>query len=65
MSNISKALAILTVLSAITHLLSAQQHREDNQTSPSQFGILTLSDGSKFRTTLYDLKVIGKLRTKK
>jgi len=29
----------------------------------NQMGVLDLPDGSKFRTTLYDLKVIGQLRT--
>ncbi|MGH9546089.1 MAG: hypothetical protein ACRD23_12845 [Terriglobales bacterium] len=66
MGNVSKAVAILSVLSASMHLLLAQEQRtEDKVTSPSQFGVLTLSDGSKFKTTLYDLKVIGKLGTKK
>ena len=65
MGNVSKAVVILTVLGATVHLLLAQrQHAEDQQTSP-KFGIVTLSDGSKFQTTLYDLKVIGKLSTKK
>jgi hypothetical protein len=65
MGNVPRAVLILTVLGATVHLLLAQrQHAEDQQTSP-KFGIVTLSDGSKFQTTLYDLKVIGKLRTKK
>lgn len=65
MGSISRAVVILIVLGATVHLLLAQrQHAENQQTSP-KFGVVTLSDGSKFQTTLYDLKVIGKLRTKK
>jgi hypothetical protein len=65
MGNVSRAVVMLTVLGATMHLLLAQrQQAGDPQTSP-KFGVVTLSDGSKFQTTLYGLKVIGKLRTKK
>jgi len=65
MGSVFRAVVISTVLGATVHLLLAQgQHAEDQQTSP-KFGVVTLSDGSKFQTTLFDVKVIGKLRTEK
>ena len=59
------AVAILTVLSASLPLLSAQRQHTENQQAEPTFGVLTLSDGSKFQTTLYGLKVIGKLKLRK
>lgn len=55
---------ILTVLGTTVHLLLAQKEHAEGRPASPRFGIVTLSDGSKFQTTLYDLKVIGKLRTK-
>lgn len=65
MGSISRAVVMLTVLCATMHLLLAQRQHAENQRPSPKFGVVTLSDGSKFQTTLYDLKVIGKLRTKK
>lgn len=44
---------------------SASQNAQDATPHTERFGSFKLPDGSRFVTTLYDLKVIGKLRTKK
>jgi hypothetical protein len=38
---------------------------EQRTISANQTGVLTLPDGSKFKTALYGMKVIGQLRTTK
>ena len=65
MRSVLRAVVILTVLGATVHLLLAQRQHAENQQTSAKIGVVTLSDGSKFETTLFDLKVIGKLRTKK
>jgi len=45
--------------------VTAQQVGEQRTTSTDVTGILNLPDGSKFKTTLYGMKVIGQLRTTK
>jgi hypothetical protein len=61
---------VRTVLRAVIFgfvcsLLIAQGTRQTAKaiTDKDGFGILVLPDGSKFKTTLYGLKVIGELRT--
>jgi hypothetical protein len=44
---------------------TAQQVGRQRTTSTEMMGILNLPDGSKFKTTLYNMKVIGQLRTTK
>jgi hypothetical protein len=44
---------------------SAQQTGNQRTSSTDLRGVLSLPDGSKFKTTLYNLKVIGQLRTTK
>lgn len=44
---------------------TAQQVGEQRVTSTSVTGVLSLPDGSKFKTSLYGMKVIGQLRTTK
>jgi hypothetical protein len=59
------AIAILAAVGTGVHPLSAQDTRVNNKTaSAGAMGVLTLPDGSKFKTTLYGMKVIGQLRTK-
>ena len=65
MGNLFRAVAILTFLCASLQPLSAQRQSTKNHQGAPTFGVLTLSDGSKFQTTLYGVKVIGKLKTKK
>src|ERR1035437_1486831 len=49
---------IVALFAATARPIGAQQMKSANQT-----GILTLPDGSKFKTTIYGMKVIGRLRT--
>jgi hypothetical protein len=44
---------------------TAQQMGEQQTTSTDVTAVLNLPDGSKFKTTLYSMKVIGQLRTTK
>lgn len=44
---------------------TAQQINKQQKTSIDVIGVLSLPDGSKFKTTLYNMKVIGQLRTTK
>jgi hypothetical protein len=44
-------------------MATAQQVAKQRTISPSETGVLTLPDGSKFKTTIYGMKVIGQLRT--
>jgi hypothetical protein len=57
----SLIIAILSICVA-----SAQQKNLPQSTVPDDVtGVLTLSDGSKFATALYNMKIIGQLRTAK
>ena len=42
---------------------TAQQIGKQSRASADVMGVLSLPDGSKFKTTLYNMKVIGQLRT--
>ena len=44
---------------------TAQQISNQRTTSTDVTGVLSLRDGSKFKTTLYNMKVIGQIRTTK
>lgn len=44
---------------------TSQQTAHETSTNGETFGFFKLPDGSKFGTSLYDLKVIGKLKTEK
>jgi len=58
------AMVIFAVLTAV--LLPAQDKRAEDKGTPTyKVGVLTLPDGSKFKTTLYGMKIIGQLRTAK
>ena len=51
---------IVAVFIATAQPMDAQQKKSADQT-----GVLTLPNGSKFKTTIYGMKVIGRLRTTK
>lgn len=46
-------------------MATAQQMGKQETQSTDVTGVLSLPDGSKFKTTLYNMKVIGQLRTTK
>jgi hypothetical protein len=46
-------------------MATAQQMNKQPTTSAGVVGVLNLPDGSKFETALYNMKVIGQLRTAK
>jgi hypothetical protein len=55
----------LFVIALTVCTAAARQVGEQRTTSRSAIGVLNLPDGSKFKTTLYGMKVIGQLRTTK
>jgi hypothetical protein len=60
------ALCLALSVAAVTpNAALGSPQNTSNAASDNVLGTLTLPDGSKFRTTLYELKVIGELRTAK
>jgi hypothetical protein len=59
----SEAVAIFCILT-VGHMVFGEKKRADGPSANGR-GVLTLPDGSKFRTALYHMKVIGQLRTTK
>ena len=50
---------------SVSHSLQETPQEPRSSTSLDTLGILMLRDGSKFKTTLYELKVIGRLKTER
>ena len=59
------ALRSLLFIAVALCVATAQETSSQRTTSSDVKGILSLPDGSKFKTTLYNMKVIGQLRTRK
>jgi hypothetical protein len=58
---------LLALLAGVAVSGSSQSDRQDNPSSraPHSAGVLVLPDGSKFETTLYQLKIIARLKTER
>ncbi len=59
-------MAMRSLLFIARTLCTATAQQAGQRTAPTDvMGILSLPDGSKFRTTLYNMRIIGQLRTTK